>query len=221
MIEHVYTVCLIVLSYLSGSTPTSLIVGKLLRNIDIRDHGSGNAGGTNVFRLLGWRPALIVVFVDMLKGWFPCVILARYFFDVQFIPDLGVLQIFCGCSAVLGHTYTVFGGFKGGKGVSTLGGMMLALFPTVFPFCLGIAIITIILTGYVSLASIMASCSLPILLILIPPFLGLDPAPLSIMIFSLLVPWFIIFTHRSNVQRLRDGSENQFKNAMLFKKGKV
>tara|TARA_Y100000768_G_scaffold10579_2_gene7506 strand:- start:1971 stop:2636 length:666 start_codon:yes stop_codon:yes gene_type:complete len=221
MVEHLYTLLLIVLSYLSGSTPTSIIAGKLLGRIDIREHGSGNAGATNVSRVLGWRPALFVVLVDIFKGWFPCAILARYFFDVQSIPDFGVLQIFCGCSAVLGHTYTVFGGFKGGKGVSTLGGMMLALFPIVFPFCLVIAIITIILTGYVSLASIIASCSLPILLILLPPFLHLSPAPLSILIFSLLVPWFIIFTHRSNLQRLRDGSENQFKNAMLFKKGKV
>ena len=221
MVEHLYTLLLIVLSYLSGSTPTSIIAGKLLGRIDIREHGSGNAGATNVSRVLGWRPALFVILVDIFKGWFPCAILARYFFDVQSIPDFGVLQIFCGCSAVLGHTYTVFGGFRGGKGVSTLGGMMLALFPTVFPFCLVIAIITIILTGYVSLASIIASCSLPILLILLPPFLHLSPAPLSILIFSLLVPWFIIFTHRSNLQRLRDGSENQFKNAMLFKKGKV
>ena len=221
MVEHLYTLLLIVLSYLSGSTPTSIIAGKLLGGIDIREHGSGNAGATNVSRVLGWKPALFVVLVDIFKGWFPCAILARYFFDVQSIPDFGLLQIFCGCSAVLGHTYTVFGGFKGGKGVSTLGGMMLALFPTVFPFCLVIAIITIILTGYVSLASIIASCSLPILLILLPPFLHLSPAPLSILIFSLLVPWFIIFTHRSNLQRLRDGSENQFKNAMLFKKGKV
>ena len=221
MVELAYTLLLIILSYLSGSTPTSVIAGKLLRNIDIRDHGSGNAGGTNVFRVLGWRPALLVVLIDIFKGWFPCTILTRYFFDVQYISDFGLLQIFCGCSAVLGHTYTVFGGFKGGKGVGTLGGMMLALFPTVFPFCLGIAIITIILTGYVSLASIIASCSLPILLILLPPFLDLSPAPLSILVFSLLVPWFIIFTHRSNVQRLRDGTENQFKNAMLFKKGKV
>ena len=165
MVKHLYTLLLIILSYLSGSTPTSIIAGKLLGSIDIREHGSGNAGATNVSRVLGWRPALFVVLVDILKGWFPCAILARYFFDVQSIPDFGVLQIFCGCSAVLGHTYTVFGGFKGGKGVSTLGGMMLALFPTVFPFCLVIAIITIILTGYVSLASIIASCSLPILLL--------------------------------------------------------
>ena len=98
---------------------------------------------------------------------------------------------------------------------------MLALFPSVFPFCLGIATLTIVFTGYVSLASIIASCSLPILLILLPPFFSLNPAPLSIMVFSLLVPWFIIFTHRSNVQRLRNGTENQFKNAMIFNKGKA
>ena len=219
MIENFYLLLLLTISYLSGSTPTSIIVGKSFRGIDIRKHGSGNAGGTNVFRVLGWKPAVFVILVDIFKGWFPSAVLARFFFESQSISDLGVIQILCGFSAVLGHTYTVFAGFKGGKGVGTLGGMMIALFPSVFPFCLGIAIIIIILTGYVSLASIIASCSLPILLILLPPFLGLSPAPLSIIIFSLLVPWFIIFTHRSNIQRLRDGTENQFKNIMIFKKG--
>tara|TARA_B100001996_G_scaffold153252_1_gene116620 strand:+ start:3193 stop:3858 length:666 start_codon:yes stop_codon:yes gene_type:complete len=219
MIENFYLLLLLTISYLSGSTPTSIIVGKSFRGIDIRKHGSGNAGGTNVFRVLGWKPAVFVILVDIFKGWFPSAVLARIFFESQSISDLGVIQILCGFSAVLGHTYTVFAGFKGGKGVGTLGGMMIALFPSVFPFCLGIAIIIIILTGYVSLASIIASCSLPILLILLPPFLGLSPAPLSIIIFSLLVPWFIIFTHRSNIQRLRDGTENQFKNIMIFKKG--
>ena len=219
MIENFYLLLLLTISYLSGSIPTSIIVGKSFRGIDIRKHGSGNAGGTNVFRVLGWKPAVFVILVDIFKGWFPSAVLARIFFESQSISDLGVIQILCGFSAVLGHTYTVFAGFKGGKGVGTLGGMMIALFPSVFPFCLGIAIIIIILTGYVSLASIIASCSLPILLILLPPFLGLSPAPLSIIIFSLLVPWFIIFTHRSNIQRLRDGTENQFKNIMIFKKG--
>ena len=171
--------------------------------------------------MLGWKPATFVIFVDIFKGWLPSVVLADYFFNTQPIQDLGVVQIICGSSAVLGHTYTIFGGFKGGKGVGTLGGMMLALFPSVFPFCLSFAILTIVLTGYVSLASIIASCSLPILLILLPPFFSLNPAPLSIMVFSLLVPWFIIFTHRSNIQRLRNGTENQFKNAMIFNKGKT
>ena len=189
---------------------------RIIRGIDIREHGSGNAGGTNVFRVLGWKPGLFVIVVDMLKGWIPVSILAPEFFKLQIVSDLGVLQILSGFSAVIGHTYTFFARFKGGKGVGTLGGMMIALFPTVFPFCLVIAALTIVMTGYVSLASIIASCSLPILLLIIPPLMNVSPAPLSIIIFSLLVPWFIIYTHRSNVQRIRNGNENKFKKAMIF-----
>tara|TARA_B110000263_G_scaffold174548_1_gene152440 strand:- start:434 stop:1093 length:660 start_codon:yes stop_codon:yes gene_type:complete len=216
MNEFIYLIILIIISYLTGSTPTSIIVGRITNGIDIRKHGSGNAGGTNVFRVLGWKPALIVVIVDVFKGWLPAAIFAPAFYFAQIIPDLGVVQILCGFSAVLGHTYTIFAGFKGGKGVGTLGGMLIALFPTVFPFCLAVAVITIILTGYVSLASMFASVSLPIFLFLLPPIFGTNPAPLSLMVFSLLMPWFITFTHRSNIQRLRNGEENQFKKAMIF-----
>jgi len=216
MNEFIYLIILIIISYLTGSTPTSIIVGRITNGIDIRKHGSGNAGATNVFRVLGWKPALIVVIVDVFKGWLPAAIFAPAFYFAQIIPDLGVVQILCGFSAVLGHTYTIFAGFKGGKGVGTLGGMLIALFPTVFPFCLAVAVITIILTGYVSLASMFASVSLPIFLFLLPPIFGTNPAPLSLMVFSLLIPWFITFTHRSNIQRLRNGEENQFKKAMIF-----
>jgi len=218
MNELFYLIILIIISYLIGSTPTSIIVGRITKGIDIREHGSGNAGGTNVFRVLGWKPALFVVVIDVFKGWLPAAIFAPAFYFAQIIPDLGVVQILCGFSAVLGHTYTIFAGFKGGKGVGTLGGMLIALFPTAFPFCLAIAIITIILTGYVSLASILASVSLPIFLFILPPFFGVNPAPLSLMVFSLLIPWFITFTHRSNIQRLRSGEENRFEKAMIFRK---
>ncbi|MBT4149474.1 MAG: glycerol-3-phosphate 1-O-acyltransferase PlsY [Candidatus Marinimicrobia bacterium] len=218
MNELFYLIILIIISYLIGSTPTSIIVGRITKGIDIREHGSGNAGGTNVFRVLGWKPALFVVVIDVFKGWLPAAIFAPAFYYAQIIPDLGVVQILCGFSAVLGHTYTIFAGFKGGKGVGTLGGMLIALFPTAFPFCLAIAIITIILTGYVSLASILASVSLPIFLFILPPFFGVNPAPLSLMVFSLLIPWFITFTHRSNIQRLRSGEENRFEKAMIFRK---
>lgn len=218
MNELLFLILLIIISYLTGSTPTSIIIGRISKNIDIREHGSGNAGGTNVFRVLGWKPALIVVIVDVFKGWLPAAIFAPAFYYAQIIPDLGVVQILCGFSAVLGHTYTIFAGFKGGKGVGTLGGMLIALFPTAFPFCLAVAIITIMLTGYVSLASILASVSLPIFLFLLPPFFGTNPAPLSLMVFSLLIPWFITFTHRSNIQRLRSGEENRFEKAMIFRK---
>ena len=218
MNELFYLIILIIISYLIGSTPTSIIVGRITKGIDIREHGSGNAGGTNVFRVLGWKPALFVVVIDVFKGWLPAAIFAPAFYFAQIIPDLGVVQILCGFSAVLGHTYTIFARFKGGKGVGTLGGMLIALFPTAFPFCLAIAIITIILTGYVSLASILASVSLPIFLFILPPFFGVNPAPLSLMVFSLLIPWFITFTHRSNIQRLRSGEENRFEKAMIFRK---
>ena len=218
MNELFYLIILIIISYLIGSTPTSIIVGRITKGIDIREHGSGNAGGTNVFRVLGWKPALFVVVIDVFKGWLPAAIFAPAFYYAQIIPDLGVVQILCGFSAVLGHTYTIFARFKGGKGVGTLGGMLIALFPTAFPFCLAIAIITIILTGYVSLASILASVSLPIFLFILPPFFGVNPAPLSLMVFSLLIPWFITFTHRSNIQRLRSGEENRFEKAMILRK---
>ena len=218
MNELCYLIILIIISYLIGSTPTSIIVGRITKGIDIREHGSGNAGGTNVFRVLGWKPALFVVVIDVFKGWLPAAIFAPAFYYAQIIPDLGVVQILCGFSAVLGHTYPIFARFKGGKGVGTLGGMLIALFPTAFPFCLAIAIITIILTGYVSLASILASVSLPMFLFILPPFFGVNPAPLSLMVFSLLIPWFITFTHRSNIQRLRSGEENRFEKAMIFRK---
>ena len=218
MNELVYLIILIIIAYLTGSTPTSIIIGRITKNIDIREHGSGNAGSTNVFRVLGWKPALIVVIIDVFKGWLPAAIFAPAFYYAQIIPDLGVLQILCGFSAVLGHTYTIFAGFKGGKGVGTLGGMLIALFPTAFPFCLAIAVITVMLTGYVSLASILAAVSLPIFLLLLPPFFGANPAALSLMVFSLLIPWFITFTHRSNIQRLRSGEENRFEKAMIFRK---
>ena len=218
MNELSYLIFLMLISYLAGSTPTSIIIGHITKGIDIRKHGSGNAGATNVYRVLGWKFALIVIIVDVFKGWLPTAIFAPTFFYAQIIPDLGVVQILCGFSAVLGHTYTVFAGFKGGKGVGTLAGVLLALFPLAFLFCLAVAVITIILTGYVSLASILASASLPIFLFLLPPFIGIEPAPLSLMVFSLLIPWFITFTHRSNLQRLRSGEENRFDKAMIFRK---
>ena len=207
-------------SYITGSTPTSIIVGKIFKGIDIREHGSGNAGSTNVFRVLGWKPALIVVIVDVFKGWLPAAVYAMYLFQGQPIEDTGVVQILCGFAAVLGHTYTMFAGFKGGKGVGTLGGMLLALFPIAVPLCLLVFAIVLMLTGYVSVGSMLASVSLPILLLILPPLGLAQPAPLSLLVFSLLVPWFIIFTHRSNIARLRSGEENRFEKAMIFRKNK-
>jgi len=205
-------------SYITGSTPTSIIAGKVIKGIDIREHGSGNAGSTNVFRVLGWKPALIVVIIDVFKGWLPAAVYATSFFQGQPIQDTGVVQILCGFAAVLGHTYTIFAGFKGGKGVGTLGGMLLALFLIAVPLCLVVFAIVLVLTGYVSVSSMIASIALPVFLFILPPLGLAETAPFSLLIFSLLIPWFIIFTHRSNIARLRSGEENRFEKAMIFRK---
>lgn len=215
---YLQLLALLFISYVIGSTPTSIIVGRLTRGIDIREHGSGNAGGTNVFRVLGWKPALAVVIVDVFKGWLPAAYIATNFFQGQPIPDTGVVQILAGFAAVLGHTYTIFAGFRGGKGVGTLAGMLLALYPVAVPLCLIVFAITLILTGYVSVGSMLAAASLPVFLLLMPPLFGRDPAQFSLLVFSLLIPWFVIFTHRSNIGRLREGSENRFEKAMIFRK---
>ena len=167
---------------------------------------------------MGWKQAEIVVVVDIFKGWLPAAVYATSLFQGQPIEETGVLQILCGFAAVLGHTYTIFAEFKGGKGVGTLGGMLLALFPVSVPLCLIVFAVVLILTGYVSVGSILASAALPIFLFILPPLGFADTAPLSLLIFSLLVPWFIIFTHRSNISRLRSGAENRFEKAMIFRK---
>jgi len=157
-----------------------------------------------------------VCVVDIFKGWLPAAVYATSLFQGQPIEETGVVQILCGFAAVLGHTNTIFAGFKGGKGVGTLGGMLLALFPVAVPLCLIVFAVVLMLTGYVSVGSILASASLPIFLFILPPLGFADTAPLSLLIFSLLVPWFIIFTHRSNISRLRSGDENRFEKAMIF-----
>ena len=220
MIEsYIQLLLLFILCYITGSFPTSIILGKIVKGIDIREHGSGNAGGTNVFRVLGWKPALIVVIIDIFKGWLPTAIYATTLFRGQPITDISVIQILCGFAAVLGHTYTIFAGFRGGKGIGTLAGMLLALFPIALPLCIIVFIITLIATGYVSLSSIMATIALPIILLILP-IIGGKQCTSSLLVFAVLVPLFAIFTHRSNITRLRDGTENRFEKAMIFKRNK-
>ena len=207
----------LILCYLIGSISGSMVLGQII-GIDIRDKGSGNAGGTNVFRVLGWKPALIVVLVAVFIGWLPTAVYALHSIIHINIGDVGILQILCGFFAVLGHTYPIFAGFKGGKGVGTLGGMLIALFPIAIPLCLVVFVITLILTGYVSIGSILASSSLPVFLFILPVVTTIVPPALSLLIFSLLIPWYVIYTHRSNISRLLNGNENQFKKAMIFRK---
>lgn len=212
-------IILVLIAYVVGSIPTSIIVSRLKYNTDIREHGSGNAGATNIFRTFGWKPALFVTLVDIFKGWLPAYIAGNIQSDtIMFGNNSDALMIIAGFAAVLGHTYTMFAGFKGGKGVGTAAGMLIALFPIAIPICLIVFALTILTTGIVSLGSMLAATALPIALFIIG---GINPESqisLTLRIFALLIPAFIIFTHRSNVKRMMEGTENRFEKARIFKK---
>ncbi|MBC7187023.1 MAG: glycerol-3-phosphate 1-O-acyltransferase PlsY [Calditrichaeota bacterium] len=198
----------IVLSYLAGSVPTSIIASKLFRGIDIRDYGSGNAGATNVLRVLGWRIALLVMVVDVGKGF----VAARFIAPLAFsaIPDHPALvQILAGTAAVVGHIYTVFAGFRGGKGVGTGAGVMLALYPLATLICAAVFFAVAFATRYVSLASLTAVILLPALLILFRQVFHW-PVDAYLLVFAALVAALIVFAHRSNIRRLMAGTENRF-----------
>ncbi len=212
-------ILLVLIAYIVGSTPTSIIVSKLIYKTDIREHGSGNAGATNIFRTFGWKPALFVTAVDMFKGWLPAYVAGAFHSNsIAFANNSDLLMIIAGFAAVLGHTYTVFAGFKGGKGVGTAAGMLIALFPIALPFCILVFILTLMTTGIVSLGSMLAATALPVTLFIIE---GINPdaqISLTLRVFALMIPVFIIFTHRSNITRMREGTENRFEKARIFKK---
>ncbi|MDZ7266985.1 MAG: glycerol-3-phosphate 1-O-acyltransferase PlsY [candidate division KSB1 bacterium] len=197
-------------AYLAGSFPTAILVGRLLRgsDFDIRNEGSGNAGGTNVFRVLGWQAGLAVMLVDVFKGFAATHWISRW--QPLGTPhiDATVLPIVAGVAAVLGHIWTVFAGFRGGKGVGTAAGMILALYPLAALVCLVIFIVVVYATRYVSLGSMLAAVSLPVVLLLVQKFTRQE-IPEAHFQFSLALAFLIVFTHRKNIQRLLAGTENR------------
>ncbi len=199
---------MVVISYLIGSIPTSIIAGKLLKGIDIRQHGSGNAGATNVFRVLGWKAGLVVLLIDMFKGWFPTVYVSQLGMDSGLAWQPINYQILAGVAAMFGHIWTIFAGFKGGKGVGTGAGMIIGLAPLPVLICLIVFVVTVALTRYVSLGSILASITFMVVVLLQKYVFDID-IPTQLLVFSVFVPILIIFTHRSNIQRLLKGQENK------------
>jgi glycerol-3-phosphate acyltransferase PlsY len=187
-----------VIAYLIGAVPTSFIVVRLARGIDLRTVGSGNLGATNLYRQLGWRYAVPVAVFDMLKGAFPVAVVAPW-------VGLGLVgSVALGMVAVLGHVYSVFVSFKGGKGVATGGGIILGLAPWAFVISLVLWLLVVWLSGYVSLGSIVAALSLPPAVWLLHP--DRRELVLPVAMLALLVTWF----HRANIRRLIAGTENRF-----------
>lgn len=195
---------LICVAYLIGSIPTALIVSRKFFGIDIRDYGSGNMGATNTFRVLGPRYGTLVMACDIVKG----VIAASLF---TFIPyyfhhelERTNFMIGLGMSAVVGHIFPIFAGFKGGKGVATLFGMVLAVQPLVAVSCVGVFLLVLYLTRYVSLSSILAAIMLPVSVLWI-----WNEDELLYRIFAVLVAGLVVMTHQKNIGRILRGVESR------------
>ncbi len=203
-------VLIIALSYLVGSIPTSIIVGKLVKGIDIRNYGSGNPGGTNVIRVVGLGWGIFVILFDAFKGFFATYFIAKWFYGDASILNLTTLQIIAGCSAVIGHIWTIFAGFKGGKGVSTSAGMLLGIAPVDLLIALMIFVIIVALTRYVSLGSIISAILFPFVIIFTEKILKLEHSDFfTLLIFGSLIAVLIVYRHRSNIKRLIAGNENK------------
>ena len=207
----------LLLSYLLGSIPTALLVGKA-RGVDLRQHGSGSVGATNAMRVLGKGPGLFVFLFDVLKGLAATRLVSGIRLGGGLPGWLGPdadawVMMLAGAAAMLGHVYTVsgrvfYGSWKGGKGVATGAGMLLGIVPIAIGLAFGLWILIVAVTRYVSLGSILGALSLPIT-VLVQRALGQD-VPTPFLIFTLVVPLFILYTHRANVKRLLKGTESRF-----------
>lgn len=207
----IYILCLA--SYLIGSISGSMLLGSF-KGIDIRSKGSGNAGATNALRTVGPLFALGVIFIDVLKGFIPVYIIIHCTTEY-----LELYKVLIASFAVLGHVYPIYYKFKGGKGAGTLMGVILALFPQSFIYIFLSWLIILIFTGYVGLSTILAGISFVITTyFLYDPNLGFGIFTTPFGFFTLGVALFLIFTHRENIKRMLNGSENQFKKIMIFKK---
>lgn len=209
--EILLLICGILVAYLLGSVPSSVWIGRSFYGIDLRTQGSGNAGATNTIRVLGTRAGIVVLLIDVFKGWL-AVYLAVNFVPVNFTPtQTNIYQIVAGLAAVFGHVYPVFVGFRGGKGIATFVGVGITLFPWSVLVVFGIFVIMLISTKYVSVASMTGAICFPFIVIFI-----FNPHSLPLVLLAIFVGIFIPFTHRKNIQRLLNGTESKF----TFKKKK-
>lgn len=195
---------LIITAYLIGSIPTALIISKSFFGVDIREYGSGNMGATNTFRVLGAKFGTIVMVGDMLKGILAVALynLLPYYLTNEL--DRTNLMIGLGLAAVLGHIYPVWAQFRGGKGVATLFGMLLAIQPVVAVSCVGVFLLVLFLTRYVSLSSILAGVALPICVLWV-----YNEKEVFYRVFAVAVAALVVLTHQKNISRLLKGNENR------------
>ena len=203
---------LIVLAYLIGSIPTAVWVSKGVYGIDIREHGSGNAGATNTFRILGSKAGSAVMLVDMLKGFIAVKLSIFSAYPWTSEPFVN-LQIFLGLAAVVGHIFPIWAEFRGGKGIATLFGMILGIQPLAAVSLVGVFLLILFVTRYVSLSSITASIAFPLLIL----FIFHEPE-VSYRLFAIATACLVVLTHHKNIGRLISGNESK---VPLFRKRKM
>ncbi len=201
-----FDILILLASYLLGSVSGSLLLGRF-RGVDIRNQGSGNAGGTNAFRTQGFKFALGVVLIDIGKGLLAAYLALR-FSSTAYRDVLPLAAVLC---AVIGHVWPVFHGFRGGKGAATLVGGLLLLLPAAVLILVAVWCLCLSLTGYVGLSTVLAGFSLL-------AFALISDAPMPILIFSALAAFLMLFTHRANMQRLLQKNEYRFDKIMLWRR---
>ncbi len=192
-------------AYLIGSVPTSVWVSRVFYKIDIRNEGSKNAGATNTIRVLGLKAGLPVLAFDIFKGWFAVYLLNFFNFPELSLEMRVYLEISMGVAAIVGHIFPVYVGFRGGKGVATIAGVAIALFPIGVLLILGVFVLCFLITRIVSISSIIAGISFPLIIIFV-----MHNPHLPLQILAVGVGIFIPLTHRKNIQRLLKGKEKRF-----------
>lgn len=203
-----------ILAYLIGSIPSAVWVGKIYKGIDVRDHGSGNAGATNTFRVLGWQAGVVVSILDFIKGFTVTVYISKIGIYLGGLPEVFsgenevVMRIIVGIIAVIGHTLPIWAQFRGGKGMLTAGGMLYGVEPISISLAITTFVLVLLISRYASLASISAAVIYPIILFIMKFALGYEINPV-ILGFALLLCSFLIYKHRSNITRLLNGTESK------------
>ena len=207
-------IVILILSYLVGSIPGSVWVGKWLHGIDLRQHGSGNAGATNAFRVLGFKTGVLATFVDLGKGLLAAGVIATIRLDdlpsgIEFWQIETVVRLLAGVAAIIGHMFPIWARFQGGKGVNTAAGVLFALTPITMIITLGVFALVLFSSRYVSLASMSAAVAFPSAVAIRKYLFGVEALDGSLLVFSIVLAVGIIIAHRSNIKRLLNGTESR------------
>jgi len=189
----------LVLAYLIGALPSSVWIGMKFYDTDVREHGSGNAGATNTFRVLGKRAGIIVLILDILKAWIAVSLLS-----VLAGNESIEFQLTLGLVSVLGHIFPIYIGFRGGKGIASLLGVIISIHPMAALISIGVFLLTLLISRFISLSSMFAACAFPVLIVYY-----FNESNNSLIIFSVMVAVLVIFTHKKNIERLFKNEESK------------